>query len=206
MAGMIRQVGDRKFILQGRANPEAAYDAVGVDGARGSETVSQILAWAEENLTRDEKQVLAEELSGASGEKTKRVLDLLAARLTPQELAAVAKILYQTDDQESYGSTLSEDARIRWKSADHYRIYHNALNMRAAKEGEKQDEVERREREYRRQKAAEAEKEFRERYPDAPKVDPYHAKPRVSPKGMKIAHDTAEFYERFPDAKRIGHM
>ncbi|MGD9657871.1 MAG: hypothetical protein AB7U61_09590 [Methylocystis sp.] len=91
MTGMITRVGDRKFILQGRADPEAAYDAVGIEGARGSETVREILAWADEHLTCDERQVLSEELSGVAAMKTKKVLDFLAARLTPQELAAVAK-------------------------------------------------------------------------------------------------------------------
>lgn len=225
MSGMITKAGGRKFILQGRADPQAAYDAVGMDLARASETVGQILAWAQENLDRDERQVLSEGLLGHAesrrdkekpnpkgiseeqARKKKKVLDFLQARLTPQELSAVAKILDETEAVNSSVSPvgMSEDARIRWTSAGHYAAYHNALNMRAAEERERQDALERRWREQRIKAAAE--EDFRKRYPNAPKIlgrsdEDYDAEGDKK----KIASDSASFYARFPDAKLIGHV
>jgi hypothetical protein len=218
MSRMITVVGGRKFVLQGRADPQAAYDAVGMDLARASETVGQILAWARENLDRDERQVLSEGLLGhdesrrdkekpfseEQAKKKKKVLDFLQARLTPQELSAVAKILDEAEaiSQPSVSPVgMSEDARIRWTSAGHYAAHHNALNMRAAEERERQDALERRWREQR-MKAA-AEEDFRKRYPNAPKILGHND---ADSDKKNIASDSASFYARFPDAKLIGHV
>jgi hypothetical protein len=222
MSGMITKAGPKKFILQGRADPTAAYDAVGKDRAYGSETVGQILAWARENLDRDERQVLSERLLGhdesrrdkekpfseEQAKKKKKVLDFLQARLTPQELSAVAKILDEADAVNPSGIQpsvspvgMSEDARIRWTSAGHYAAHHNALNMRAAEERERQDALERRWREQR-MKAA-AEEDFRKRYPNTPRILGHNDADRDK---KKIASDSASFYARFPDAKLIGHV
>jgi hypothetical protein len=205
MSGMITKAGPKKFILQGREDPTAAYDAVGKDRAYGSETVGQILAWAQENLDRDERHVLSERMLGQdaapSPMKTKKILDFLEARLTPQELAAVAKILEAAEaPEQEQEPALSEDARIRWTSAGHYAAHHHALAARATEERERQEKVERKWREYR-MKAA-AEEDFRKRYPDAPKVlDVVNA-----PSSKPIGDGGAEFYQRFPEAKRIGHV
>lgn len=221
MTGMITRVGDGEFLLQGRANPEAAYDAVGIDGARGSETVSQILAWADENLTQDEKKVLAEELS--ISQKTRRILDLLSPCLTQQELAAVAKILNGPsgedigkflearvtpqhmervrkvlDQPESPKDILGEDG-LRWKSADHYRHTYHTMHADRTRIRERQEKVER---EWRERRAAEA--DFRKRYPNAPEVDKYDVPAKREP--IADGSDAAEFYSRFPDARKIGHV
>ncbi|HEY8126120.1 MAG TPA: hypothetical protein VIF88_11965 [Methylocystis sp.] len=128
--------------------------------------------------------------------KTKRILDLLAARLTPQELAAVFKILSEPEPVSD----------ARWINPGHY-----GRAQEAARLQRRQEKVEREWREWRArraQSAVAAEKEFAARYPDAPKVEPY------APESVqkKIVHDgassssEADFFKRYPDAKLIGEM
>jgi len=174
----------RLFILSGRADPRAAFDSAnGLENARGSETMAQLLAWAEENLSPEEMHALAEELmrvverSPAEGEQgARQPAPPQATRPRHSGQPAPARPAQDRFDPRAYGRALADKILAQDRAARHADHAADRIAQDAAA--------------------------FYARHPDAQRITA-EAPPRHEPAPVASPEAQRGFFERFPDAARI---